>query len=171
MIKILKRFGVPLLALVVAFGLLAAAGCKKTSSERAVEKMISKATGGKAEVDASGGTLKIKTAEGETQIGAMSQWPSDLPDGFPKLEGKISSAARMAGTDTTTWIINVAEVKEADVAKYIQALKDAGWNENFSSSADQSMMSNLEKENLSVMIAFNKEQGEVGLSINAKKGD
>jgi hypothetical protein len=169
--KTLKRLGVPMLALVVAFTFLAAAGCKKSPGEKAVENMIEKATGGKAEVDASSGTLKIKTAEGETQIGALTEWPSDLPEGFPKFEGKIASAARMAGEDMTTWIISLAGVKEAAVTTYIQALKDAGWNELFSTSADQSMMSNLEKDKATVMVAFNKEQSEVGLSISFKKGD
>lgn len=165
----LRRFGIPALALVLTFGLLTAAGCKKTVGERAMEKMIEKASGGKAEVDASGGSLKIKTAEGETQIGAASQWPSDLPEGFPRLEGKVSSAARMNGTDMTTWIVNVSDVKEAALAEYVQTMKDAGWNENYSSSSDQSMISHLEKDNLTIMIAFVKDRNEAGLSISAKK--
>lgn len=171
MTKTLKRFGIPALALIVAFGLLAAAGCKKTPGEKAMEKMIEKASGGKAEVDASGGSLKIKTAEGETQIGAMSQWPSDLPEGFPKFEGKVTSAAKMKGAEGTTWLVNLVDVKEADVAKYVQAMKDAGWNELFTSSADQSMMSNLEKDNTTAMIAFAKDRGELGLSISVKTGN
>jgi len=171
MSKTLKRFGVPLLALVVAFGLLAAAGCKKTPGERAMEKMIEKASGGKAEVDASGGSLKIKTAEGETQIGALSKWPSDLPEGFPKFEGKLSSAAKMNNDKGATWLINIVEVKEADVTKYVQALKDAGWSELFTSSADQSMMSQLQKDKMSVMVAFAKDRGELGLSVTVETGD
>jgi hypothetical protein len=169
MLKLLKRFGVYLLALVVAFGLLAAAGCKKTTGERAVEKMISKATGGKAEVDASGGTLKIKTAEGETQIGALTEWPSDLPGDLPKFDGRLQSAVKMGGADGAGWFISILEVKEAAVTDYVQKLKAAGWNEAFSTTANDSLMVQLTKENASVMLTFGKDKGELGLSVSVTK--
>jgi len=167
--KTLKRLGVPMLALVVAFTLLAAAGCKKSPGEKAVENMIEKATGGQAEVDASSGTLKIKTAEGETQIGALTEWPSDLPGDLPKFDGRLQSAIKMSGADGAGWIISITEVDEAAVTEYVQTLKAAGWNEAFSTTANTSLMVQLMKENASVMLSFAKDKGELGLSVSITK--
>ncbi len=169
MTKILKRFGIPVLALFVAFSLLAAAGCKKSGGERAMEKMIEKASGGKAEVDASGGSLKIKTAEGEAQIGTITEWPSDLPADLPKLEGRVQSAIKMNVAGGASWIIGLGGVDEAAVTDYIQKLKDAGWIEAFSSSADTVMMVHLTKAEVTVGLTFDKAKGDLSLSITVEK--
>ena len=170
MIQALKRAGFVVVCLMVAASLIVSTSCKKKSpSETLAEKMIEKASGGKAEVDIRGGTMKIKTAEGETTIGALAKWPSEIPADVPKFEGgKFATAAKMNSAEGTSWVMNFRDVDEAAVKAYIQGLKDAGWKENQAFSTPDSDMFIGAKGNLAATMAYIKANKGLSFTVLAK---
>jgi hypothetical protein len=167
-----KRPALFLLCLVVAVGLVATTGCnRKSTEERMVEKMLEKGTGGAAKVDLKDGTIKIKTAEGEAELGSLSKWPADLPGELPRFEGgKFANAAKMGGPDGTGWIMSIQEVEEAAVTSYIQGLKDAGWKELMSNSMPESIQFMGEKDNVTVTLTYIKSDKGLSYTVSAKPG-
>jgi hypothetical protein len=159
----------------VAFGLMFTAACKgKSLSEKIAEKAIERATGGKAQVDANSGSLKIKTKEGEVEYGAASKWPSDIPEDVPKFEaGKFQSSTRMSVDNGTSWIMGIGDVEGDAVTAYVQALKDAGWNEGFSSTSDKTYHFQSQKDEYGIVLIYDKEGKQLAYTfshtLNTKK--
>lgn len=169
MIHTLKRAGCVAVCLIVAAGLVVSTSCKKSPSERLAEKMIEKASGGKAQVEIQGGAMKIKTAEGEATFGALAKWPSEIPADVPKFEGgKFGNAAKTNTPEGTGWVMNYQDVDEAALKAYIQGLKDAGWKETQSFSAGDTEMFIGEKGNLVASMTYLKTGKGLSFTLLAK---
>jgi hypothetical protein len=112
-------------------GLVVLPACK--SGEKTAEEMaknaIEKATGGKANVDIKGGSVKVKTEGGEVSWGEAAAWPEDLPSDVPKFTyGKVTGVVRATSADGKHWTLALAEVEAEGMSQYIETLKTAGWS-------------------------------------------
>jgi hypothetical protein len=166
----LMRKSLGILGIVLlAFAILALPGCKgKSAAERAAEKALEKATGGKAEVDLEGETVSIKTEEGEVRVGALTDWPADLPGDVPRFEGgKVKNAAKTDMGAENGWIVNLSEVEVEAVDKYLEELKTAGFSSDMISRTEDTIMFQGTKSDVSIMVAYVK--NDKGLSLNVTK--
>ncbi|HOI44661.1 MAG TPA: hypothetical protein PLX50_03510 [Candidatus Aminicenantes bacterium] len=155
----------------LATAVLSLPACKgKSANERLAERVMEKATGGKAEVDMQSGTLSIKTADGELQVGSVNEWPADVPGDVPKFEGaKISNAARTSQGAEKAWIINFKDAEETSVTQYIDRLKASGFTSDILSQAEESMFFQCTKGDVTVMLAFSKTDGELNINVAEKE--
>lgn len=123
-----------LIAILVAAAFLAGAACKSKSAQESIvenrlEKALEKAAGGKVDIDLKGGTLKVKTAEGESVLTTGERkWPEDLPDGAIKLEDvTVQVVSRTANEEGKTWTIHITGVGEGALDGYSEKLRADGW--------------------------------------------
>jgi hypothetical protein len=155
----------------VAFGLMFTAACKgKSLSEKIAEKAIEKATGGKAQVDANSGSLKVKTKEGEVEFGAAAKWPADLPGDLPVFEsGKFLSATKLNVENGQSWIMMIGEVDAAAVSDYVQVLKDSGWGEALTSDSETTSHFQATKDKYSAVLIYDKDGKNLAYTFNLVK--
>ncbi len=150
---------------------VAACGRSESATERMTERLLERASGGKAKVDLKGGGVKIKTAEGETELGSAAEWPSDLPPSLPKFEaGKLQNVMKNSSESGKSWFITIAEVPAKDVRGYIEALKVKGWAPAASSQDDgETILFTATRGDASVTLTYSS-SGEktVGLSVFVK---
>jgi len=150
------------LSLLLIPGLVGLSACKKASenlAERRIENAIEKATGGKAQVDLSGGGIKVKTAEGESSLSTSSEWPKDLPEGVPLFTfGKVQGVTRVADAAKTGWNIILGELETGAIEKYTEALKAAGWTIGQTMSMGEGGLIQATKDKLGVMVMFNQDK-------------
>lgn len=105
-------------------------GCGKDSNEKAVEKMIEKNTGNKADVDLEKGKMTVKTEEGEMVINAEGavKLPRDFPkDVFVIKNAEVKMTMDMPQGKTVSLVTD--EDMAAVYSKYQQEMKSNGWTE------------------------------------------
>ncbi|AGA67765.1 hypothetical protein Desdi_0211 [Desulfitobacterium dichloroeliminans LMG P-21439] len=111
-------------------------GCKSPSeaaAEKVSEKILEGATGGKVDLD--GEKATIKTEDGSVVSFGGNEWPSDkLGEDIPKLNGKVTY---VANSDAMCMII-IEGVKAGEFEKYVEKVKDAGFNQNEMNYSDNS---------------------------------
>jgi hypothetical protein len=158
------------LLFVLAAGLLAFAGCKKSAEEKMAENLMErameKASGGKADVDLAGGKVKIKDATGADEIDyGATTWPDDLPEGALKFEsGKVKGVTRSTRPDGKNWMVMVENVALDSVNAYIEALQGAGYAVPTNMTTGQGGMFQAEKDKLFLIGMFNSEEKILSLS-------
>ena len=131
--------------------------------EKSVENMIEKATGGQAKVDLKEGTIKVKTAEGETEIGSSRTWPNDFPIEVPKpATGKVEGVVRSNQGDKKYWNITIKEAEAGTFDKYQDALKAQGWQIKMATTTPDGGILNAQKDKLAVVATW----AEKGTTIN-----
>jgi len=157
----MKRVFTVCLILIV---LLTLAGCKSPSeiaAEKLTEKVLSEATGGKVNID--GDKITIETKDGSVSLGG-TEWPQDkMGKNIPKLDGKVTY---VANSDELCMIV-VEEVKSADFEKYLEKVKDAGYNQdevNFSDSSSVSYMA-TNADGIAFHITYLIESEEVSITV------
>jgi len=157
----MKRVFTVCLILIV---LLTLAGCKSPSeiaAEKLTEKVLSEATGGKVNID--GDKITIETKDGSVSLGG-TEWPQDkMGKNIPKLDGKVNY---VANSDELCMIV-VEEVKSADFEKYLEKVKDAGYNQdevNFSDSSSVSYMA-TNADGIAFHITYLIESEEVSITV------
>lgn len=130
--KALKLAGVAFLAVVLVSGLVLSTGCQKMG-EKAAEKMmenaLSKASGGKANVDMKDGKLSVSTKDGSSEfsMGGTAEWPADLTLDIPKVEGKVKGVIRTSTPQGKNWTIAMEGVAADVPAQYVKSLEAKGW--------------------------------------------
>jgi hypothetical protein len=156
----------------VAFGLVLTVSCQRAnerSAERLAERALERASGGTAKVDLSKGGFKIKTKEGEAEIGALTKWPEDVPAEVPKFEaGTFKSASKSSANNTRSWIINIHDVTESDVSAYIEVVKAAGWTQAASSTTEDLVIFMAEKDKGQLHVTYSKREKGLALGIIVK---
>ena len=166
-----------LLPLAAGLVFLAAACGKKAPAEKAAEKsvsdMVSRATGGKAEIDFKTGRMKVKTADGDAVItSGGGTWPGDLPEEFPQFRaGAIVSSSNSHTPQENSWLVIFREVEAEAVASYLEDLKSDGWNVQFSSDTSDGSVTQLTVENLIIQLTYLPEQKAMDLGLRVKKSD
>lgn len=121
------RWLAPLLAAGLLFAL---AGCQK-AADKVAEAAIERATGNKVDVDQDGGTMTIKSGDGDIQVATSENGQNvPLPDDFPKdvflpEQAAVNSAMDMAGMK----MVNVTTAAStSEVSGAIQKTMEAqGW--------------------------------------------
>jgi hypothetical protein len=147
-------------ALAAAAVVLAAGACKgKSPSERLAEnsiaKAIERASGGQAKVDLKDGTIKVKTAEGDVEIGATKTWPADFPIDVPKPgSGTIAGVVRSNQEDKKHWNITLQNAEPGTFAKYQDELKAKGWEIKVVTNVEDGGLLNAQKDKLAIVATF-----------------
>ena len=163
-----KSLGLAALSLLLIFGLIGMAGCKKAGekmAEKSIENAIEKASGGKAEVDLKSGNIKVKTAEGESSFSTSNEWPNDLPEGVPQFKmGKVKGVTRHQAEGKKTWNVILESIEKGSVEKYTELLKSDGWTIGQTVSMGDGGMVQATKDKLMILAMFNQDK-TVSLSI------
>ncbi len=156
--RMLKGLGIVSLAAVLVCGLVLLTGCQNTrekAAERMMENAISKASGGKANVDIRGGKVAVTTKDGTSEFSAGgTEWPADLTLDIPKVEGKIKSVFRTSTPQGKNWTIAMDGVASDVPAKYIKALEEKGWTIAMNSTTDQGGMAQATKDKDMVVLTY-----------------
>lgn len=161
------------LVLLLAAALIAGAGCKKKSPEKSAEQaaqskisdMVSRATGGKAEIDFKTGQMKVKTPEGDAFITGGGNWPGDLPEEIVQFKGGTIQGSTNTDSPTgKTWTVIFKSVEPEAVAAYIEDLKTNGWKAVVTSEIEQGTFTQLQLERLFIQLTHMT--GEKSLAIN-----
>ena len=97
--------------------------------ENRLERALEKASGGKVDIDLKGGTLKVKTEEGENVLTTGERkWPEDLPEGMIKLEdAKVLAVNRTSNEEGKTWTVHLTDAGEGVLDRYAEKLRAEGW--------------------------------------------
>jgi len=160
-----------IIAVFVLAGLAVSAGtaCKSKSAresvaENRIEKALEKASGGKVDVDLKGGTIKVKTAEGDSVLTTGEQkWPEDLPESAIKFEdAKVRAVARSSTEEGKNWTIHLLDVGDNALDEYSAKLKDGGWTITMATTAGQGGTIVATKDGLMVNVMINADQ-KVGI--------
>ena len=122
-----------LLVIAIVAILILAAFYTRTVAQRKfgdniVEQAIEKQTGAKVDIDTQDETIKIKSEEGEMEIGATAQWPDDMPSDVPKFSaGSITAAVTNNDQSQKTWTVMIQNVDKESVDRYKAELENIGW--------------------------------------------
>jgi hypothetical protein len=148
-------------ALLVVFAILLLSvlvvGCQKAG-----EKMVETASGGKAKVE--GDKVTIKTGQGTMEVGGKQVWPSRIPADVPKFTyGKIVSVMENNNPKGTNVFVGIEEITRADFDKYASALADAGWKAVTESKSEDGFFVTAKKGNNMLVVSFSG-KGDKGFS-------
>ena len=164
-----KKIGIIVVAVLAGFTLLAETACKSKSAREAVaekrlENILEKASGGKVDLNLRDGTMKVKTAEGESVLTTGEQkWPEDLPESAIKFEdAKVRAVARSSTEGGRNWTIHLLEIGEKALDEYTARLKDAGWTITMTTTTGQGGTVVATKDDLMVNVMVNADE-KVGL--------
>lgn len=142
--------------LAVAFG-----GCGRKTQEMAVEKMIEKQTGGKADVDIAKGRMNIKTEYGEMSVttGEGAKVPADFPeDVYLYSPGEVQMAMEVPNGHSVSLLTKheAGKVKEICRKKMIAE----GWEQKAAMDlGGQYMLSYAKGERMASLAIVSEERG------------
>jgi len=176
-VRLVKSIG---LVLLLAVGLIAGTGCKKKApnealkqeSEKRISDMVSRASGGKAEIDFKTGQMKVKTPEGEAYVTSTGSWPGDLPEDIPVFRGGSIQSSTNSETPTgKNWTIMFRLVDEDALAGYIKDLETDGWKIVVSSQVEQGKFTQLQKERYFIQLTFTEGDKNLAMNVIHQKND
>lgn len=169
------------LVLVLAVGLIAGTGCKKKTKdeagEQAAEKkisdMVTRATGGQAQIDFKSGQIKVKTPEGDAYItSGGGTWPADLPEDITQFKGGAIQGSTNSDSPTgKTWTIVFKLVEPEAVAAYIKDLESDGWRVVVTSTVEQGAFTQLQKERLFIQLTYMENDKSLAMNVIHSKND
>ena len=170
--RMLKGLGIVSLAAVLVCGLVLLTGCQNTrekAAERMMENAISKASGGKANVDIRGGKVAVTTKDGTSEFSAGgTEWPADLTLDIPKVEGKIKSVFRTSTPQGKNWTIAMEGVGAEVLGEYVKTLEGKGWTIDMNMSTDQGGSARATKDKDQVILSYSA--GDKGFILNVLAG-
>jgi hypothetical protein len=103
------------------------AGCGKSLSDKAAEKMIESSTGGDVSVDSDGGNMEIITDQGSLKTGGDIDLPSDFPSDIYLADGKILSYFKNNSNQGMSLTINSSQSVQDLGNLYKDKLTSSGW--------------------------------------------
>lgn len=159
----MRKLGIIALVLLLACAL---SGCKSPSqvvTEKASEKVIEKATGGKVDID--GDKMTVKADDGTQMVIGGNEWPTDKMAGkIPKLgSGKV---AFVVNTDELCTLI-IGEVKPKAFEDYLTQVADAGFTTEKASYSDGNNSIYIAESDKGIALTFNYEHKTENLNISA----
>ena len=142
-----------LLTMTMALSLVMA-GCGK-ASEKAAEKAIEDASGGKAQVDLNKDQIEVKTNEGTFKTGGTYEWPGQIPADVPKFSyGKIIAFTESSTAQGSSFLMSIEEVKEDASDKYKSDLEGAGWQIVMTNRSADGFIISATKDKQNVVASF-----------------
>ena len=123
-------------------------GCQKAS-----EKMVETATGGKAKID--GEKVTVKTDQGTMEVGGKQEWPSRIPGDVPKFTyGKITSVMENNTPKGTNVFVGIEGISRTDFDNYVSTLAGAGWKTVTESKGEDGFFVTTKKGNNMLLVSF-----------------
>lgn len=141
-----------------------ASGCGKTVGEKAAEKSLEQATGGKANVDISDDKVSVETEAGSWQAGENISLPSDWPDDIHVADGKVTaSSVNDFGHSLTV----MSDKSPSDLKKeYQEKLEEDSWDITMTMDMGGNVLLGAEKDERSLSISIGTEDdGKTSLVI------
>lgn len=151
-----------LLMVILVFSL---AGCGKVTekiTEKGMEKLLEKQLG--SDIDFSKDGFSIKSDEGSMQVGDDLKWPKDKMGNLPKPDGKIVFILDAEGGCSVT----LEEFNKKTAEKYIDELKDMGYEEVTMMDSDTGFVFSGQKGNTNVNVTYTSDSEE-GIIIYSKE--
>lgn len=111
-----------LLAIICAVSLIGALGCRQVA-----EKAVEGATGVK--VEDGGGSVTVKTDEGEATIKSGKELPEGFPTDVPVYKGIIETSSSFASNEGQVYNVVLSTEDEVEAVKqfYLDELAAKGW--------------------------------------------
>jgi hypothetical protein len=132
-------------------------GCQKAG-----EKAVETATGGKAKIE--GDKVTVKTDQGTMEVGGKQEWPKRIPADIPKFTfGKIVSVMEDNTPKGTNVFVGIEGVSRADFDQYASGLAAAGWKMVMESKGEDGFFVTTKKGNNMLVVSFSG-KGDKGFS-------
>ena len=144
------------------------------TAEKAVEKAMEQASGGKAKVDLDNGKVTVSTDEGTAEWGGNKlpdNWPSDAPI-YPNSQVQFSGASNQNDNSNSTVVLQTSDSGEKVLAYYKQELVAKGWKiESTYEMSDAAMLgATKDKSSISVTIGSGGDQKtSITVSVGTKQ--
>jgi hypothetical protein len=171
-----KEIAIDALAAFVCVGLVLGTACKGKSAqeslvENRIERPLEKATGGKVDLDLKTGTIKVKTAEGESVLTTGERvWPEDLPgDAIVFRPAKVRIVSRARDENGKNWTIQIYDFADDALEAYTKKLKDADWTIMSTVNSGKGGMVSAEKNGLQVNVIINAEANAGSVSFHQER--
>lgn len=135
-------------------------------TDRRIENIIEKQTGGNVKIDSKNNSFSVKTDNGDINIGDMAKWPQDIPSDIPEINvGKITTVISTRGIGG--WQIAYSDFSKEEFLNYHSLLQSKGWSNVgfFDSSINIIQMS---KEKYQLAMVFNPQDKTFILTISTK---
>ena len=156
---------------VILAGLLVFASCgggEKADNKRAeavAERILEATTGQDAKVEIGDRSVKIDGKGFSHDISETSEWPTDMFAGVPVFTfGKIERVSKGEEGGMMKFNIYFHDIEQGGVERYVELLKDAGWNADFIGMPEGGMASG-QKDDLGMSFMFNSEKGDGMLAV------
>jgi len=151
-----KKEGLSVLSIIAILVLVFFVGC-----EKAAEKTIQNATGGKAKIDTNKGTVSIKTNQGSMEVGGTQTWPSKMPSDVPKLTyGRITGVSETNTPKGLSIFVAIGGISPAEFDKYQGMLEGAGWKIASVTKADDGLFMHAKKQSSALTVSFSGKGGK-----------
>lgn len=153
---VFRRWVVAVLCLAVAFGV---AGCKSVA-----QKAVEQATGVK--VEDGGGSVTVKTDEGEATVKSGAKIPEGFPESVPVYKGTIEAGSSMAAGASKTFTVVVLTEDDLDTVKehYLKELPAKGWKIGMTldtgTEASRGAMISAERDDLALTVTIEEQPGK-----------
>ena len=160
---------------ILSFGLVFLVSCQSKSAkeemeEKAIEKVYKTTLGKEAKVEIEGGKVTIQIIDGSRETAVTSKWPNDIPGDVPQFRlGKIKGVNRGNVEGKKSWNVVVNDVEEGAYAKYVKELKADKWKILSSTSIGGGGSVAAQKNDLTLIATFYKDQKTGSISISQKK--
>ena len=153
-------------------GLLVFASCgggekaANRQAEAAVEQALKATTGKDADVKIDGKSVEIK-GEGFThEFAETAEWPADMFEGVPKFTfGKIERVSKGEEGGMLKFNIYIRDMEKGGIERYMDLLKEAGWQANLNTAGGQGGYVSGEKDGLGLNFMFSMEDGTGMLAV------
>ncbi len=160
---------------VVVVGVLLIGGCNmlaRKAGEAMTEKMIEKATGGKAKVDMKDGSMTVTTDEGTVTTGGSvpDNWPKDVPV-YAGATVQFSGTNMGDAGEGAMGLVMTTEDDAAAVATfYKDSLKNGGWTLKNTMSAQGNTVMLFTKDSKNLSLAIAGSNGTTSITIGVQDG-
>ncbi len=151
--------------------LLVLAGCGRKGDEEAAEQAIKAATGADVEVTEDGGTVKMKTEDGEdvtVTAGGDAKLPADFPKDVPLYKGAkmVATANTPEGVQVSLQSSDAADTVAAGCRKLMEA---EGWTAGASMDMGAMTMLVFKKDDREVAVQVMNDGKQTTINVIAKK--
>jgi hypothetical protein len=162
-----KVFGLAALSSVIVLCVAAVAGCGKGKSqekiaETMIEQAIKRSGGGDADVDLRGGTVRIRSEDGQSEMSiAENGWPKDLPGDVPEFKrAKVKGVSRSERQGRKGWTVVLTDIDDEAYAKYADELEVRGWTIASNMTTGEGGMFQASKDEWVVFGVYNQDAAE-----------